>query len=84
MNRGSIGFGNLAPGPPAWMAGARLGLLSHAPSVGPDLAGAGNWWPGAFPAGLPSYSAPNTAAGEKQDNMIASAILPTPSSACRW
>ena len=65
--------------PPAWAADARLGLLSHAPSVGPDLAGARELVARRFPGRLQILFSPQHGLlGEKQDNMIASADFADP------
>jgi uncharacterized protein YbbC (DUF1343 family) len=65
--------------PPAWAADARLGLLSHAPSVGPDLAGARELVARRFPGRLKILFSPQHGLlGEKQDNMIASADFADP------
>jgi uncharacterized protein YbbC (DUF1343 family) len=65
--------------PPAWAADARLGLLSHAPSVGPDLAGARELVARRFPGRLTTLFSPQHGLlGEKQDNMIASADFADP------
>jgi uncharacterized protein YbbC (DUF1343 family) len=60
--------------PPAWAAGARLGLLSHAASVGPDLTSTRELVARAFPGRLQILFSPQHGLlAEKQDNMIASA-----------
>ena len=65
--------------PPAWAADARLGLLSHAPSVGPDLAGARELVARRFPGRLTILFSPQHGLlGEKQDNMIASGDFADP------
>jgi uncharacterized protein YbbC (DUF1343 family) len=65
--------------PPAWAADARLGLLSHAPSVGPDLTGARELVARRFPGRLTVLFSPQHGLlGEKQDNMIASADFADP------
>ena len=65
--------------PPPWAADARLGLLSHAPSVGPDLASARELVARRFPGRLTVLFSPQHGLlGEKQDNMIASADFADP------
>jgi uncharacterized protein YbbC (DUF1343 family) len=65
--------------PPAWGAHARLGLLSHAPSVGPDLASARELVARRLPGRLQILFSPQHGLlGEKQDNMIASADFADP------
>jgi uncharacterized protein YbbC (DUF1343 family) len=65
--------------PPAWAAGARLGLLSHAPSVGPDLTSARELIARRFPGRLQVLFSPQHGLlGEKQDNMIPSADFADP------
>jgi uncharacterized protein YbbC (DUF1343 family) len=60
--------------PPAWAAGVRLGLLSHAPSVAADFQNARELLARAFPSRLKLLFSPQHGLlGEKQDNMIASA-----------
>ncbi len=60
--------------PPAWVRGARLGLLSHPASVAADLAGARELLARRFPGRLTVLFSPQHGLlGEKQDNMIASA-----------
>ena len=60
--------------PPAWAAGARLGLLCHPASVGPDLTSARELVARRFPGQLQVLFSPQHGLlGEKQDNMIASA-----------
>ena len=65
--------------PPAWALEARWGLLSHAPSVGPDLAGARELVARRFPGRLTTLFSPQHGLlGEKQDNMIASGDFADP------
>lgn len=79
MNRVASGLEILLREPPAWVAEARLGLLSHAPSVGPDLAGARELVARRFPGRLTTLFSPQHGLlGEKQDNMIASADFADP------
>jgi uncharacterized protein YbbC (DUF1343 family) len=79
MNRVASGLEIFLREPPAWAADARLGLLSHAPSVGPDLAGARELVARRFPGRLTTLFSPQHGLlGEKQDNMIASADFADP------
>jgi uncharacterized protein YbbC (DUF1343 family) len=79
MNRVASGLEIFLREPPAWAQGARLGLLSHAPSVGPDLAGARELVARRFPGRLQILFSPQHGLlGEKQDNMIASADFADP------
>jgi uncharacterized protein YbbC (DUF1343 family) len=79
MNRVASGLEIFLREPPAWAAEARLGLLSHAPSVGPDLAGARELVARRFPGRLTTLFSPQHGLlGEKQDNMIASADFADP------
>ncbi len=65
--------------PPAWIKGARLGLLTHPPSVGPDLTSARELLARRFPGRLKILFSPQHGLlGEKQDNMIASADFVDP------
>jgi uncharacterized protein YbbC (DUF1343 family) len=65
--------------PPAWIKGARLGLLTHPPSVGPDLTSARELLARRFPGQLKILFSPQHGLlGEKQDNMIASADFVDP------
>lgn len=60
--------------PPAWVAGARLGLLSHPAAVAADLSSARERLAARFPGQLKILFSPQHGLqGEKQDNMIASA-----------
>ena len=79
MNRVASGLEIFLREPPAWAADARLGLLSHAPSVGPDLASARELVARRFPGRLQVLFSPQHGLlGEKQDNMIASADFADP------
>jgi uncharacterized protein YbbC (DUF1343 family) len=79
MGRVMSGLTILLAEPPAWAAGARLGLLSHAPSVGPDLTSARELVAQRFPGRLRVLFSPQHGLqGEKQDNMIASADFVDP------
>jgi uncharacterized protein YbbC (DUF1343 family) len=79
MGRVASGLEIFLGEPPAWAADARLGLLSHAPSVGPDLAGARELVARRFPGRLKTLFSPQHGLlGEKQDNMIASADFADP------
>jgi len=74
MSRVTSGLEIFLQEPPGWAAGARLGLLSHAPSVGPDLTGARELVARRLPGRLQVLFSPQHGLlGEKQDNMIASA-----------
>jgi uncharacterized protein YbbC (DUF1343 family) len=65
--------------PPARMAGATLGLLSHAPSVNADLVSARELIARRFPGRLQVLFSPQHGLlGEKQDNMISSADFVDP------
>jgi uncharacterized protein YbbC (DUF1343 family) len=65
--------------PPAWAADARLGLLSHAPSVGSDLTDVRELVARRFPGRLRVLFSPQHGLlGEKQDNMIPSADFVDP------
>jgi uncharacterized protein YbbC (DUF1343 family) len=60
--------------PPAWAAGARLGLLSHPAAVDAELTSAREVIAARFPGRLQVLFSPQHGlGGEKQDNMIASA-----------
>jgi uncharacterized protein YbbC (DUF1343 family) len=79
MGRVASGLEILLREPPGWTAGARLGLLSHAPSVGPDLTSARELVARAFPGRLRVLFSPQHGLlGEKQDNMMASADFVDP------
>jgi uncharacterized protein YbbC (DUF1343 family) len=79
MSRVTSGLSILLQEPPAWAAGARLGLLSHAPSVGPDLTSARKLVAQRFPGQLQVLFSPQHGLqGEKQDNMIPSADFVDP------
>ena len=79
MGRVASGLEIFLREPPAWAADARLGLLSHAPSVGPDLASARELVARRFPGRLTVLFSPQHGLlGEKQDNMIASADFADP------
>jgi uncharacterized protein YbbC (DUF1343 family) len=79
MGRVASGLEIFLRDPPAWMADARLGLLSHPPSVGPDLTGARELVARRFPGRLQVLFSPQHGLlGEKQDNMIASADFADP------
>jgi uncharacterized protein YbbC (DUF1343 family) len=74
MGRVATGLEILLREAPGWAARARLGLLSHAPSVGPDLTSARELVARAFPGRLRVLFSPQHGLlGEKQDNMMASA-----------
>jgi uncharacterized protein YbbC (DUF1343 family) len=65
--------------PPSWIAGARLGLLSHPAAVGPDLTSARELLAARLPGQLKMLFSPQHGLlGEKQDNMIASADFMDP------
>jgi uncharacterized protein YbbC (DUF1343 family) len=65
--------------PPAWAAGARLGLLSQPASVGPDLTSARELVARGFPGRLQVLFSPQHGLlGEKQDNMVPSADFTDP------
>jgi uncharacterized protein YbbC (DUF1343 family) len=79
MSRVTSGLEIFLREPPAWAADARLGLLSHAPSVGPELASARELVARRFPGRLKILFSPQHGLlGEKQDNMIASADFADP------
>jgi uncharacterized protein YbbC (DUF1343 family) len=79
MGRVASGLEVFLREPPPWVADARLGLLSHAPSVGPDLASARELVARRFPGRLSLLFSPQHGLlGEKQDNMIASADFADP------
>jgi uncharacterized protein YbbC (DUF1343 family) len=79
MGRVRSGVERLLQEPPAWTAGARLGLLSHAASVGPDLTSTRALVDHNFPGRLQVLFSPQHGLlGEKQDNMIASADFVDP------
>ena len=79
MNRVASGLEIFLREPPAWAANARLGLLSHPPSVGPDLTGARELVARRFPGRLQTLFSPQHGLlGEKQDNMISSADFADP------
>ena len=79
MGRVRSGLESFLREPPAWAADARMGLLSHAPSVGPNLAGARELVANCFPGRLTVLFSPQHGLlGEKQDNMIASADFADP------
>ncbi len=79
MARVTSGLENLLREPPAWAATARLGLLSHPASVGPDLTHARDLVALRFPGQLRVLFSPQHGfLGEKQDNMIASADFADP------
>jgi uncharacterized protein YbbC (DUF1343 family) len=74
MGRVTSGLEIFLQQPPAWAAGARLGLLSHAASVGPDLTSTRELVARGFPGRLQVLFSPQHGLmGEKQDNMMASA-----------
>jgi uncharacterized protein YbbC (DUF1343 family) len=65
--------------PPVWTADARLGLLSHPASVGPELTSARELLARRFPGRLQILFSPQHGLlGEKQDNMIPSADFADP------
>jgi uncharacterized protein YbbC (DUF1343 family) len=79
MGRVAAGLEIFLREPPAWAAAARLGLLSHAPSVGPGLTDARELVARYFPGRLKILFSPQHGLlGEKQDNMIASADFVDP------
>ncbi len=79
MGRVASGLEIFLREPPAWAAGARLGLLSHPASVGPDLTNARELVARGFPGRLQVLFSPQHGLlGEKQDNMIASADFADP------
>jgi uncharacterized protein YbbC (DUF1343 family) len=74
MGRVASGLEIFLREPPAWAAGARLGLLSHPASVGPDLISARELVARGFPGRLQVLFSPQHGLlGEKQDNMVLSA-----------
>ena len=86
MNRVASGLEIFLREPPAWAADARLGLLSHAPSVGPDLAGARELVARRFPGRLTNPVQPPTRpAGGKagQHDRLGRFCRPRPRT-CRW
>jgi uncharacterized protein YbbC (DUF1343 family) len=79
MGRVTSGLETFLREPPAWAAGTRLGLLSHAPSVGPDLTSARELMARRFPHRLQVLFSPQHGLlGEKQDNMVASSDFVDP------
>ncbi|MDD2901700.1 MAG: DUF1343 domain-containing protein [Syntrophales bacterium] len=73
MTRVISGLEVLAHDPPAWVKGARLGLLSHPASVSADLVSARELLASRFPGQLRVLFSPQHGLlGEKQDNMISS------------
>jgi len=79
MGRVASGLTILLAEPPAWVKGARLGLLSHPASVDPNLNSARELVAGRFPGQLKVLFSPQHGLlGEKQDNMIASADFADP------
>ena len=73
MGRVVTGLEVFLHAPPAWAKGARLGLLNHPPSVGPDLTSARELIACRFPGQLRVLFSPQHGLlGEKQDNMMAS------------
>ena len=74
MGRVTSGLEIFLKEPPAWATDARLGLLSHAPSVAPDLTSARELIARGLPGRLQVLFSPQHGLlGEKQDNMIPSA-----------
>ncbi|MFZ5452701.1 MAG: exo-beta-N-acetylmuramidase NamZ family protein [Thermodesulfobacteriota bacterium] len=73
MNRVISGLEVFVHDPPAWVKGARLGLLSHPASVDADLVSARELLASRFPGQLRVLFSPQHGLlGEKQDNMISS------------
>lgn len=74
MPRVQTGLESFLRAPPAWAGRARLGLLSHPATVGPDFTSARELLAARFPGQLQVLFSPQHGLlGEKQDNMIASA-----------
>jgi uncharacterized protein YbbC (DUF1343 family) len=74
MGRVVSGLEVFLKAPPAWVAGARLGLLTHAAAVDPHLTSARELIAHRFPGQLKILFGPQHGLlGEKQDNMIPSA-----------
>jgi uncharacterized protein YbbC (DUF1343 family) len=79
MGQAASGLTIFLQEPPTWAAGARLGFLNHAASVGPDLTSARELVARHFPGRLKVLFSPQHGLlGEKQDNMIASADFADP------
>jgi len=79
MGRVASGLEIFLREPPAWAAGARLGLLSHPASVGPDLTSARELVARRFPGRLHVLFSPQHGLlGEKQDNMVPSGDFADP------
>lgn len=79
MSKVTSGLTVFLADPPQWAAGARLGLLSHPASIGPDLTSARESVARRFPGQLKVLFSPQHGLlGEKQDNMIASADFADP------
>jgi uncharacterized protein YbbC (DUF1343 family) len=79
MGRVTSGLETFLREPPAWAESTRLGLLSHAPSVGSDLTSARELMARHLPDRLQVLFSPQHGLlGEKQDNMVASSDFVDP------